>query len=94
MFYTSISWYLLLLASCAGSFLYNFGEISLGNRRELIRSIGGILFYSSMVVSFFTHGWKGGITLTAISLIMTVPIARLARFVFLKLYESLSARRQ
>ena len=70
----------------------SFGEVSIGNRRELIRSVGGVLFYSSMGVSFFTHGWKGGITLTAVSLIMAVPVTRFAKFVFLKLYQEFSSR--
>jgi len=74
MFYYSITWYIFCLFSGLGAFIYNFGGITLGNSKNIIRHTGGILFYSFIIISFLFHGWRGGVALIGVQLFMVVPL--------------------
>lgn len=78
MFYYSITWYLLCVGSNIGCFIYHFGDIGNGNSRELVRFIGGILFFLFMGVSFVMYGWKGGIAIVLVQLVTSFPVRIIA----------------
>ena len=77
MFYSSIIWYIFCFISGLGCFIHNFGKISLGRSKETIQFIGSILFFVFIILSFFVNGWKGGVVLIVVELVLIVPIVNL-----------------
>ena len=90
MFYYSIAWYVFCIVSGFGCFVYNLGEISNGNSKKLIRFIGGILFFSFIIISFFMYSWQGGLALIVVQLIVSLPIHIAVNKIYSKLLKLLN----
>lgn len=74
MFIENIYWWLIISINLLGYFIFRFGIISRGAKKDYVEFLGGVLLATSFVSMFFVFGIKATGILVLIFWLMITPI--------------------